>query len=61
MQVLRIGNVSFAIRALLFLLLVFQGVESNPGPGDRRRGGRGRGRRADEFSSHGHTEYQDYT
>ena len=55
MQVLRIGNVSFAIRALLLLLLVVQGVESNPGPGDRRRGsrgdGKGRYRRADEFSS----------
>ena len=41
MKTLRLRHVSLAIRALLFLLLVVQGLESNPGPYNRGRGGQG--------------------
>ena len=43
-QTLKIKHVSFALRLVLFLLLVVQGIESNPGPRPgRNSGARGRG------------------
>lgn len=43
-QTLKIKHVSFALRLVLFLLLVVQGIESNPGPRPGRNSGvRGRG------------------
>lgn len=42
-QTLKIKHVSFALRLVLFLLLVVQGIESNPGPRSGRNGTRGRG------------------
>lgn len=44
-QTLKIKHISFALRLVLFLLLVVQGIESNPGPPrpGRNSGARGRG------------------
>ena len=43
-QTIKVKNVSFVIRLLLFLLLVVQGIESNPGPGPNDARGRGKPR-----------------
>ena len=52
-QTIKVKNVSFVIRLLLFLLLVVQGIEMNPGPGPGPNDARGRGQPRGRGSNRG--------
>ena len=52
-QTIKVKNVLFVIRLLLFLLLVVQGIETNPGPGLGPNDARGRGQPRGRGSNRG--------